>query len=105
MKIFETERLIIKRLEKADKPYFAKLFTDSKILELIPQKAYTETQITERFDKSLNVKLGDLKNQRCACGIFIKGKAEMIGLALFLINDDGDKELGYRFRVKHWGNG
>ena len=28
MKIFETERLIIKRLETVDKEYFAELFTD-----------------------------------------------------------------------------
>ena len=31
MKIFETERLIIRSLEKVDKIYFAELFTDPKI--------------------------------------------------------------------------
>jgi ribosomal-protein-alanine N-acetyltransferase len=57
MKIFETERLIIRSLKKADKKYFAELFTDPRVLELIPQKAFTENQITERFDKSLNLNL------------------------------------------------
>ena len=38
MKIFETERLSIRSLENVDKKYFAELFTDPKILELIPQK-------------------------------------------------------------------
>ena len=105
MKIFETERLIIRSLKKADKEYFAELFTDPRVLELIPQKAFTETQITERFDKSLNLNLNDLDNKKCACGIFEKGNPEMIGLALFLINENDEKELGYRFRVEYWGKG
>ncbi len=105
MKIFETERLIIRSLKKVDKNCFAELFTDPRILELIPQKAFTENQITDRFDKSLNLELSDLTNKKCACGIFEKGNAEMIGLALFLINENGEKELGYRFRVKYWGKG
>jgi ribosomal-protein-alanine N-acetyltransferase len=105
MKILETERLIIRSLKKADKKYFAELFTDPRVLELIPQKAFTENQITERFDKSLNLNLNDLSNQKYACGIFEKGNAELIGLALFLINKNDEKELGYRFRVEYWGKG
>ena len=105
MKIFETERLIIRSLEKVDKIYFAELFTDPKILKLIPQKAFTQDQITDRFNKSLNLELSDLKDQKRACGIYEKEKPEMIGLALFLINEDGEKELGYRFRASFWGKG
>jgi ribosomal-protein-alanine N-acetyltransferase len=105
MKIFETERLIIRRLESIDKKYFAELFTDQKILELIPQKAFTENQITDSFNKSLNFELSHLKNQKCACGIYEKRNTEMIGLALFLINEHNEKELGYRFRAGFWGKG
>jgi ribosomal-protein-alanine N-acetyltransferase len=105
MKIFETERLIIRRLESIDKKYFTELFTDQKILELIPQKAFAENQITDRFNKSLNFELSHLKNQKCACGIYEKKNAEMIGLALFLINEHNEKELGYRFRACFWGKG
>lgn len=105
MKIFETERLEIRRLGSFDKEYFAELFTDPKILELIPQKAFTEDQIKDRFNKDLNLELSDFNKQKCDCGIFEKGKPEMIGLALFLINGDGEKELGYRFRANYWGKG
>ena len=105
MKIFETERLNIRRLESVDEKHFTELFTDPKILELIPQKAFTENQIADRFNKSLNLELSDLNSQKCACGIYKKGNAEMIGLALFLINEDNEKELGYRFRAEHWGKG
>lgn len=105
MKVLETERLIIKCLESVDKKYFAELFTDPKVLELIPQKAFTDTQITDRFNDNLNLELSDLNNQKCALGIYEKGNTEMIGLALFLINENNEKELGYRFRVDYWGKG
>lgn len=105
MKIFETERLEIRRLKNIDREHFAELFTDPKVLELIPQTAFTENQITDIFNKSLNLKLNDLNDQKCVFGIFKKGETELIGLALFLINDENEKELGYRFREKYWGQG
>lgn len=105
MKIFETERLIFKRLEAVDKEYFAELFTDQNVLEAIPQIAFTEGQITDRFNKSLRIELSDLKKQKCACAIFEKDNSELIGLALFLINEENEKELGYRFRLDYWGKG
>lgn len=105
MTIFETERLIIKSIEPSDKKYFTELFTDPKILELIPQIAYSNDEIDNRFDKSLNLNLKDLKTEKRTCGIFEKGNSEMIGLCLFLINDKKDNELGYRFRSEYWGKG
>jgi len=105
MRIFETERLIIKSLESADKKHFAELLTDPKVLEQIPQIAFTESQITDRFNKSLNIDVSDLKKQKCLCGIFEKDNPEMIGLAMFLINEENEKELGYRFREDYWGKG
>jgi ribosomal-protein-alanine N-acetyltransferase len=105
MKIFATDRLEIRRLKSVDKELFAELFTDPEVLELIPQKAYTENQITDRFDKSLNLELNDLNDKKCTFGIFEKGKTELIGLALFLINEENEKELGYRFRKNYWGRG
>ncbi|WP_319499527.1 GNAT family N-acetyltransferase [uncultured Draconibacterium sp.] len=105
MELFKTERLVVKSLKAEDRVYFAELFTDPKVLELIPQKAFSEGQITDRFNKVQNFELDDLKYKKCACGIYETGNTELIGLALFLINDNNDKELGYRFRVNYWGKG
>lgn len=105
MKIFETGRLIIKGLETVDIEYFRELFTDPNVLKAIPQNPFTESQITERFDKSLNLTLSNLQKQKCACGIFEKGNPHMIGLALFLFNEKNEQELGYRFRESYWGKG
>jgi len=105
MTLFETKRLIIKKLKPSDKTNFSELFTDPKILELIPQKALNESQISKRFDKALNFQINDLKNNKCALGIYEKNDDDLIGLAAFLINEDNDKELGYRLRVDYWRKG
>ena len=105
MIIFETQRLIIKSLERKDQKYFNELLSDPKIIDPIPQKRLTERQILDKFHENLNLKSCDLQRQNYTCGIFEKGNPEMIGLALFLTNDENDKELGYRFRFDYWGKG
>jgi len=105
MKIFETERLIIKSIEKKDQDIFVELNSDPKIIDPIPQPRFTENQILEKFSESLNLKESVLEKEKCSCGIFEKENPEMIGLCLFLTNDEQEKELGYRFRVNYWGKG
>lgn len=105
MKIFETERLVIRRLVEEDRDAFAEMFTDLDVLRLIPQHPFTESQITERFNKGLKFELDDLNDQKCICGIYEKEQTELIGLALFLLDEHNEKELGYRFRVNYWGKG
>lgn len=103
--LFETERLIIKTLETKDQAIFVELFSDPKIIKLIPQLKTPEDQLLERFSRNLNLTESDLETQKCDCGIFEKGNSEMIGLCSFLINDENEKELGYRFIVAYWGKG
>ena len=104
MKLFKTSRLIIKTLDKSDFIYFNELFTDSKILNFIPKK-YTPKHILNRFNSNLNLDVNHLKHKEFLCGIFLKHFPEMIGLAMFLINEKGQREIGYRFRTRYWGNG
>ena len=105
MTIFETNRLIIKTLEQKDLNDFSELLTDPTILELIPQQPFSEAEVLERFNNNLNVTLEDIKTKKCVCGIFEKNNQELIGLSLFLLNEDGNKELGYRFKERYWKKG
>lgn len=104
MILFKTKRLIVKSLESSDLNYFEELLSDPNIIAPIPQTKFTESQILERFNENLNLKSISEK-KKCACGIFEKGNPEMIGLCLFLTNNENEKELGYRFRVNYWGKG
>ena len=105
MILFKTERLIIKTLETEDQNLFFELFSDPKIIRLIPQLKIPENQLLERFSRNLNVTGSDLITQKCDFGIFEIGNPEIIGLCSFLINDENEKEIGYRFRVAFWGKG
>ena len=105
MIVFKTNRLIIKTLEQSNINDFSALLTDSNILKLIPQKPFSPTEIAQRFKDNLNLSPEDFKTKKCVCGIFKKNSMEMIGLSLFLINENNDKELGYRFKAPYWGHG
>ena len=105
MIIFETKRLTVRSLENNDKQNFIELLSDPKIIDPIPQSRLSESQILDKFQQNVNLKVRDLQRGKYTCGIFEKGNPEMIGLCLFLTNDDNDKELGYRFRNDFWGKG
>ena len=105
MKIFETERLVIQNLERKDQNCFIELLSDPKIIEPIPQPRLTESEILDKFNENLNLEFSDLQRHKYTCGIFEKGNPEMIGLCLFLTNDDTVRELGYRFRTNYGGKG
>lgn len=105
MKLFETERLVVRSLHSKDQSNFTELLSDPNIINPIPQAPLSEVQIQSKFSENLNLKLSDLQRTNYIGGIFGKGNPEMIGLCLFLTNDDNDKELGYRLRLKYWGKG
>lgn len=105
MIIFETERLRIKALENKDKHSFIELCSKPEIIDPIPQPKLPEKEVLEKFSENLNLELSSLKHKKCICGIFEKGNSEMIGLALFLINEENENELGYRFKVPYWRKG
>lgn len=105
MEMFETKKLVVRSLEGKDKSYFIELLSDPKIIDPIPQLTLTEVQILDKFHEHLNLEWEDLHREKYICGIFEKDNPEMIGLCLFLTNDENDKELGYRFRFNYWGKG
>ena len=105
MELFETKRLVVKSLERKDQENFFELLANPEIIEPIPQLALSKGQMLDKFHENLNLEWHDLHRNTYCCGIFEKGNPEMIGLCLFLTNDEKDRELGYRFRVHSWGKG
>ncbi|AZQ44345.1 GNAT family N-acetyltransferase [Nonlabens ponticola] len=104
MKIFETDRLEVRRLKQSDELYFTELLTSAVILEKIPVKPATAEIVKDRFETFQKMELSDLGSTKCFCAIVEKGKDEAIGLALFLI-ENNEQELGYRFRPDYWRKG
>lgn len=105
MIIFHTSRLTVKQLTIKDKSYFRELLSDPEVITLVPQKPLTEYEIEQRFTVFTQYGYNPIHSDKTIWGIFEKGKDELIGLCALLTNDDGDRELGYRFRTPYWNKG
>jgi len=105
MIIFRTERLVIRRLRKLDEELFTELLSKPEIINAIPQNSFSQDEIKQKFEQffASTDKIEDQKIN--VWGIVEKEKSELIGLCLFLTNNENDRELGYRFRKAYWGKG
>ncbi|RMA57140.1 GNAT family N-acetyltransferase [Ulvibacter antarcticus] len=101
--IFETERLIIRELTADDKELFFDLQGNAKVMNPIPLEAMSRAESDEKLEDL--IKLYKEHTDRIYWAIDLKENVEFIGIAMLLTNEDGDKELGYRLREKHWKQG
>lgn len=105
MNVFDTQRLSVKIITEKDRSLFVELLSDPRIIPSAPHRKVDMDDVLAKFKQSLNTSSIPVKGQNNILGVFIKGHADMIGLAAILTNDEQDWELGYRFRVKYWGKG
>lgn len=101
--IFETERLLIRKLYFKDLEPFHQLESNPKVLKYATGeiKSLKENKkeildLISRYDKHLN--------DFWIYAIERKSDNEFIG-TLALVKDNIDDEIGYRFLEKYWGNG
>ena len=103
MKIFETERLIIRNLIESDADDYFDMMGNAKVMSLVPR----EVMSRKESDDHLNNIIG--KDQSLSIskvwGIERKDINEFIGLCAFLKNNENEDEIGYRLREKHWRKG
>ena len=105
MTIFNTERLEIKELQAIDKKDFIELTTAEDITQLIPQSKPSLEKVEAMFHEFANYELAPLEKENVVWGIYKKNQDELIGLSALLTNDNKEREIGYRFKKKYWGNG
>ncbi|CAL2104297.1 Acetyltransferase (GNAT) domain-containing protein [Tenacibaculum sp. 190130A14a] len=103
--IFTSERLVVKAITKIHKKEFVELLTAKEIIAAIPQQCPSEENINIKFEKAIGFDGNISENPLNILGVFEDGQDELIGLVAFLTNDEGDRELGYRFRKPYWGKG
>lgn len=101
--IFETERLLIRKLILEDLEPFHQLESNPKVLKYatgeVKNLKENKTELLDlinRYDKHLN--------DFWIYAIERKSDKEFIG-TLALVKDNIDDEIGYRFLEKYWGNG
>ncbi|WP_272151503.1 GNAT family N-acetyltransferase [Tenacibaculum aiptasiae] len=103
--VFQTERLVVKKIEEIHRNEFVELLTAEEIISAIPQEKPSEENVEMKFQIALSFDGDIVGNEISLLGVFEKNKNELIGLAGFLTNDEEERELGYRFRKDFWGKG
>lgn len=103
MKIFETDRLIIRKLKEVDSDDYFNMMGNPNVMNMVPRKVMSR----EESDNHLNVflKMNQNQSDTKAWAIEIKDGNEFIGLCAFLKNDENEDEIGYRLREKFWRKG
>lgn len=105
MIVFQTDRLTIRQMKESDKNEFHELLTKPEIVHPIPHAPYDDVRVDERFALYTSQGLNYLKEKGSCWAVTERVSEEMIGLALLLTNDEGTRELGYRFRTEYWNKG
>ena len=101
--IFETERLIVRKLILEDLQAFHELESNPIVLKYAEGKVKNFTE-NEKELKGLISKYKNQKNDFWIYAIKRKLSNDFIG-TLVLVKDGVDDEIGYRFLEKCWGNG
>ncbi|MFT7901059.1 GNAT family N-acetyltransferase [Tenacibaculum ascidiaceicola] len=102
--IFETKRLLIRKLQVVDIEPFYELESNPKVL----QYATGEPKNLEESKEDLEQLIARYTNKENDFWIYaIERKAdnEFIGTVALVKDEEGNDEIGYRFIERYWGNG
>lgn len=103
MKIFETERLNIRRLTNEDEDYLFLLNGNEDVVRYI-RPVGTKEESNKRLQEIIE-KYSVSPNQS-GWAVTLKSNDEFIGLmAVFPIENSNDIQLGYSLIPQYWGNG
>ena len=99
--ILQTSRLVIRKFKSTDLTSLIDMFSDKEVMRFIgPRRALTEEETQAWLISILQRQVMELARYAVA----LKENDELIGVA-GLIDEEGDKDFGYYFRRKYWGQG
>ena len=102
--IFETERLVIRKLLINDLQPFFELESNAKVLQYATGEVKTELECEKEL-KELIKKYENDANDFWIYAITRKEDKQFVGTVALVKDESGDDEIGYRFIERFWGNG
>lgn len=99
---FETERLFVRPLEKADETAFFDLMSNPNVMEPIPQKPMNKRESDAKLEELMSLEKTSDTKIWCLC---IKGSNSLIGICGILKNNNQQNEIAYRLLERVWGQG
>lgn len=102
--ILETQRLILRKMELSDAPFFFELNSDPDVVKYTGDGGFKNLKESEEIIKYVHSQYE--KNGYGRLVVIEKESGELLGwCGLKYHNDEGIVDLGYRFMKKHWGKG
>lgn len=102
--IYETERLIIRKLKNEDIKPFHEMQANPKVMKYTdsPIKSYKENvidlqQVIAYYDK--------INNDFWIYAVERKSDKEFLGTIALIKDDENNNEIGFRYLEKYWNNG
>ena len=102
--IFETERLLVRKLKLSDIEGFFELESNPKVLQYATGEVKTKEECQKELEELIE-KYGKENNDFWIYTIERKLDLTFIGTLALVKDDDKNDEIGYRFIEKFWGNG
>jgi len=103
MKIFETDRLIIRKLNENDADNYFDMMGNPNVMNLLPRNAMSRIESNDHLAGFLNPI--DNNSDKKVWGIELKTGNELIGICAFIKNNHQEDEIGYHFREQFWNKG
>ncbi len=100
--IFETERLVIRKLLMKDLESFFELESNPKVLQYATGEVKTLLECENELDKLIKM-YDDPKNDFWIYAIETKEESEFMGTVALVKDEEGNDEIGYRFIERFWG--
>ncbi len=102
--LFETDRLLIRRLTTEDLDGFFDMQSSHAVMDMVPDKVMNMSQCV--IDLNIRINNYELTTSEFdVWAVIDKETSEFTGTCALVYNQKGGVEIGYRFREKHWGKG
>ena len=102
--IFQTDRLVIRRLDKQDLEPMFDMHRNPKVMQFVTGEVENIDETRKNLQDCIDC-YGKPDNDFWIYAIDLKSTGEFIGTAALIKSEGGEDEVGYRFREKFWGNG
>lgn len=102
--IFETERLIVRKLVPGDLPDFHDMQGNPRVMQYVGGKAMS----LEENRKDLQDVIDSYTkpdNDFWVWAVLNRTKNELLGTCALIRNESDEREIGFRFREKYWRKG
>ena len=102
--VFSTSRMIVRKLELSDLPAFHEMQGNPKVMQYTTGRAATLDE--NRIDlQGVIASYSKPENDFWVWAILEKSKNQFVGTCALIKNEKGEREIGYRFLERFWGNG